>query len=267
MIFDFWVQANSTRIQMSVPQANLSWDIANVVAYLVFKSHEMIITMGEFEKDIDKRTLAEGHPEPWGKLKSQVHFIAPFAADTFHPEFAEQIVSFHLSEARKAMRRGILGLLDKVHLRLQIANFENVPVSKQKDFAYLLYKQLHPRSLAINDAAFDPRPYKIADVSLFLFKLCVVPFAFAIIVAWHWSTEKMDGQWWWVLALWIAGSGAALWLINQSSVLWIVTMRNFLPGHAMLKLLPELGLPRRTREKFEMMLQETESEGNCKNDN
>ncbi len=266
MVFDFIVQASPTQIRMNVPQANLSWDIANVVAYHVFKSREMILTLGEFAEDIEKRTTAEGHLESWEKAKSDVRFVAPLAADTFHPEFAAQFLWFHLSKTRRAMRRGILGLFDKFRLHLQIADFEKVPAGKRKDFAHLLYKQLQPQSLTINDAVFDPRPYKIAEISLSLFKLVAMLCALTILAACYRSTEEIT-ELWGIVALWVTCFSIALWLINQSLRLWIIIMRKFLPGHAMLKLLPELGLSRRTHEKFEMMLQEKESEGMDTNDN
>ncbi|MBN2394289.1 MAG: hypothetical protein JXR84_26385, partial [Anaerolineae bacterium] len=196
MNIDIDVKADSTQIQIIVPQANLSWDLANVVAYSVSKSYEVILNIGEFEDEMEKRLFEEGRHEFWENTKSQVKFIAPFAVDTFHPQFARLVLLHHVYQARRAMRRGIFRMFDKMNLHIKIADFESVPIDKRKDFAYLLYKEFNPQLLVINGEAFDSRPYRISEWSLRLLWWAAILFVLFVTLIFRSSVAKIGADWW-----------------------------------------------------------------------
>jgi len=258
MLIDVDVKADSTQVQITVPQANLSWDLANVVAYRMSKSYEVILNIGEFEDEMEKRIFEEGRRELWENTKSQVKFIAPFAVDTFHPQFARDVLLYHVYQARRAMRRGISRMFEKLHLHIKIADFESVPIDIRRDFAYLLYKDLNPRLLVINGEAFDSRPYRISEWSLRLLYWIVILFVLVITFIFRLSVAKAGGSWWQIILLGMVHISISVGLIFGFPLLWAAVMRNFLPSHTLEVLLPTLRLPKRVRDKLDAMLQRTE---------
>jgi hypothetical protein len=256
MNIDMDVKADSARVQITVPQANLSWDLANVVAYRVSKSYETILNIGEFEDEMEKRLFEEGRHELWENTKSQVKFIAPFAVDTFHPQFTRLVLLHHVYQARGAMRRGIFRMFDKLNLHIKITDFESIPIDKRKDFAYLLYEEFNPRLLVINGEAFDSRPYRMSEWSLRLLWWVAILFVFAVILIFRSSVAKIGDSWWKIGLFGMAC--ISIGLIYGLPLLWVAVIRNFLPSHTLEVLLPTLRLPKRLQNKLYAMLQKTE---------
>ena len=255
MIIDINVEANSSEIEVFVPQAQLSWSLADIVAYDV--SSDVLISYGESEDEIERQFLKGRNREVWENLKPQLGFLVPFAPETFHPKYAAKVIWHHKLKTRRAMNRGIVSLFDRYNYRLNISQYEDVPCNKREDFAYLLYKHLKPRLLVINDEAFDSRPYRMSELSLRLLYWVAILFVLAITFIFRLSVAKVSLNWWQIVLLGVIYISISVGLVYGFPLLWATVMRNFLPSHALEVLLPTLRLPKQVRDKLNAMLQRT----------
>ena len=168
MIYDMVVQADAASVKITIPQKALSWEITNVAAYTISKG--LIVTIGETEETMTTRLLEEGKSETWQKWKHDVGFVAPFAIDTFHPRFIQDILAFYRIEARRALRPGLPPLFGKFNCDIWISDYEKLPFATRQEFAYHLHEDFSNR-VSVNGETFNGWPYRIAAWAFRSFEL------------------------------------------------------------------------------------------------
>ena len=238
------VEADATSVKIAVPQTDLSWEIANVVAYSI--SREVVVNIGETEEEIEQRLSESGDLDEWSKVRSEIGFLAPFAVDTFHPRFAQDVLTYYGYVARKELKRGRLGLIGKYNYAISIKDYECLPSSLQKEFAHLLGQNLRANQITINGEIFDKWPYRIARWTLKVFLLVAILLGTGFLL-WGGKIAGIEGeitQWWELVGLIGAMAVIGSLSIFGGVILWAVVMQRVLPHHTLSVLMPMIGLPK-----------------------
>jgi len=137
MIFDLNIRITANTWEVESRSLGFHERATPLCMSTVIRGREMLLAIGEprshFENDPDFRSQ-----ESTGKLR----FFDPFAAGTFEPENAVQVMNFYIRKAHR-VRRGhlhpwILELMqyiwDKCELVLEIADYAALPQTAQSAF-------------------------------------------------------------------------------------------------------------------------------------
>lgn len=133
-------------IIINAPYKGIADDEVNNVASFNLKTKELI-TAG-----IDKETFEDLSPRLWKKHKNNINFLPAFNTKSFNPEAAatlmwhwwneniHQLVTINVFSQQRT----------QPELNITFKDYEDIPLEKQHEFGYLVYRFLHIKKLRIN---------------------------------------------------------------------------------------------------------------------
>jgi hypothetical protein len=138
------VQANPHTVHIHIPQADMSEEVLNVVAYRVPNR------ICAFSKTPE--ILQQELPEYWPIDGPELHFVYPFDVKRFEPEFASAFIRYYTLRAHAKIRPSLFSFwrwIDRLDYRIWIARYTQVPSEEQIRFERALREYLNIRSLSI----------------------------------------------------------------------------------------------------------------------
>ncbi|CAG1773081.1 hypothetical protein BAC2_03510 [uncultured bacterium] len=149
MVITLKITATSETLSISAPQANLSLQVGNVVAYDT--DRQVVFAVGQTAED-----LQSAFPVEWEKRETPLEFFFPFDADRFVPTLATAVVQYYAmmtyAEPRPAFKSWLTELYDRFDLDLHILDYERLPESQRHEFEATLLSNdiIKVRQLSIN---------------------------------------------------------------------------------------------------------------------
>lgn len=136
MIIQFFLKADSEKVDFGVPQTDLHQEMKNVMAYKT--ANRAIFAVG-----YDADDLHEESPEAWEKVKPEASFVRPFDVKQFEPYFAAAYLDFGTTFVRDKIRSHSLHFwityfIDRFDCELKIKGYETLSYEKQQEFVYFL---------------------------------------------------------------------------------------------------------------------------------
>lgn len=153
MRIEFCAQAKKDRVVIDVPQAQLRWEAANVVAYET--TTNKIAAVGMTAEDMRKAA-----PEEWEKYIPFTGFVYPFDVEQFNTFYAYCFLRHYTYLVMEKLRKGLSGILflfDTFTFHLQIDGYEKLPASTRQEFEYTILKSSFPKVHALNINGHTPK--------------------------------------------------------------------------------------------------------------
>lgn len=132
MLIQLDLQADGQFVRLSVPQAQLSLHVPDIVASV---PERKIVAIG-----LTGDQLREAAPEKWGKLERTIRFEHSFDITDFSPYLAAAVLSYYAAAAYAKIRRYPLfpSPFDRFEYTLQIDGYDTLPSQVHYAFEYAI---------------------------------------------------------------------------------------------------------------------------------
>jgi hypothetical protein len=176
------VRVLDEEIIMKIPRANIVQEIDNVASF-DSKTRKLINT-GVKQEEFQKNYLGK-----WKKYKDHLEFAPIFTFQSFNPNAAGMFLWGWLDAMISQVAGNIVFRFQtKLELSISFVHYENIPLEKQQEFEYLVFRYLYARKLTINgkEKNWDKRNrfpaqflivLNFSFMMIFLF-LSIIPIAF-----------------------------------------------------------------------------------------
>ena len=139
------VQVCNEKVIFNVPQKGIVEEIRNVASF-DSKSGGLIST------GISQAEFQANYPKKWDKYQDRLEFRPVFGTAPFEPEAVAMFLLgwWDAMIGKVAGNMIVLRSQAKLEMNISFDGYEGVPLQKQQEFEYLVYRYLYAKKLTIN---------------------------------------------------------------------------------------------------------------------
>lgn len=220
------------KIVLRIPHANIVQEIDNIASF--DSRTKKVISTGTTQEEFQKN-----FPRKWKKYKGNLEFAPIFDVQAFRSEAAGLFLWGWLN----AMINQVVGNIvfrvqTKLELNIVFENYEHIPLKKQQEFEFLVFRYLSARKMTVNgkEKAWDQRsiwPSRLLVTLNFIFAMVFLLFSiFPIMFLATWVPANNFPLF---LELFLIGVGSLgsmtvlVYLGNSISILlWVLFLKPFI---------------------------------------
>lgn len=139
------IRVSAEKIILKIPHKNIVDEVDNIASSDSKTKRAISAGLGQTE-------IQEKYPKMWNKHKSRMEFHPIFDATSFNSEVAGMYLWKWWDEKTRMGVAGNIILRSQAKLEINISfdRYEEIPLDKQQDFEYLVFRYLYAKSLIIN---------------------------------------------------------------------------------------------------------------------
>lgn len=228
------LQVSGEKIILRIPRANIVQEFDNIASF--DSKTNKVISTGATQEEFQKN-----FPRLWKKYKGKLEFAPIFDTQAFHPEAAGQFLWRWLNAMINQVAGNIVFRVQtKLELNIVFENYEHIPLEKQQEFEFLVFRYLSARKMTVNgnEKAWDQRsiwPARLLVTVNFIFAmvflfLSIIPIMFL-------ATRIPANNFPVLLELFLIGVGSLgsmtvlVYFGNSISILlWALCLKPFIPN-------------------------------------